>query len=210
MDSKVISILHGLDRRQALSLLTGLGASALIGGAAASSARAQATTCVLSPDLTEGPYFVDEQLNRSDIRIDPNTGAARPGVPLTITFNVYSVSVACAALRGAYVDIWHADAGGSYSDVGNTSGQKWLRGYQITDRNGTVQFTTVYPGWYQGRAVHIHFKIRTYSGTQLLGTFTSQFFFNESVTGCGCHTRRGPIAIPAIPMTASTSAPAAM
>lgn len=182
MNSKVISILHGIDRRQALSLLTGLGASALIGGAAASSARAQATTCVLSPDLTEGPYFVDENLNRSDIRVDPNTGAARPGVPLTITFNVYSVGAACAALRGAYVDIWHADAGGSYSDVGNTSGQKWLRGYQITDNDGTVRFTTVYPGWYQGRAVHIHFKIRTYSGTQLLGTFTSQFFFNESVT----------------------------
>jgi hypothetical protein len=87
-------------------------------------------------------------------------------------------------LTGAYVDVWHADAAGSYSDESalRTSGQKYLRGYQITDGNGTVRFTTIYPGWYMGRAVHIHFKIRTYSGNQLLGTFTSQFFFDDSIT----------------------------
>src|SRR5205823_10382354 len=102
--------------------------------------------------------------------------------PLTVTFNIFSVGSSCAPLSGAYVDIWHADASGNYSDVGNTSGQKWLRGYQITDSNGTVKFTTIYPGWYMGRAVHIHFKVRTYSGTQTQGTFTSQFFFDDSIT----------------------------
>src|SRR5262245_52814694 len=162
----------------------GLGASMLI-GASSGIVPASAQTnldCVLSPALTEGPYFVDEKLNRSDIRIDPTTGSVRPGTLLTLTFNVYNVGSTCAPLSGAYVDVWHADASGNYSDVGNPSGQKWLRGYQMTDSNGTVTFKTVYPGWYMGRAVHIHFKIRTYSGSQLLGTFTSQFFFNESVT----------------------------
>lgn len=184
MRNRLNETLAAIDRRQALTMLGGLGASVIIGGSAASvPALAQsAFDCVLSPALTEGPYFVDEKLNRSDIRIDPTTGSVRPGTPLTLTFNIYTVGSSCGPLAGAYVDVWHADASGNYSDVGGTSGQKWLRGYQTTDSNGAVRFTTIYPGWYMGRAVHIHFKIRTYSGSQPVGTFTSQFFFNESVT----------------------------
>src|SRR5262245_48843719 len=183
MELNSSEILSAINRREALALLGGLGASMAIGGTAATRfAGAQTVDCVLSPALTEGPYFVDEKLNRADIRVEPTTGSVRAGIPLTLTFNVYSVGAACAPLAGAYVDVWHADASGAYSDVGGTSGQKWLRGYQITDGNGSVRFTTIYPGWYMGRAVHIHFKIRTYSGSQLLGTFTSQFFFNESTT----------------------------
>src|SRR5947207_8228515 len=86
MNHKNIQVLHGIDtgidRRQALTALGGLGASMLIGGAAAITGHAQsAVNCVLTPDLTEGPYFVDERLNRSDIRVDPATGSVRPGTP---------------------------------------------------------------------------------------------------------------------------------
>jgi len=86
---------------------------------------------------------------------------------------------------GAYVDIWHCDAAGLYSDIAQegTAGATFLRGYQITDNNGIVNFTTIYPGWYAGRAVHIHFKIRdalTTNPTQY--HFISQFFFDETLT----------------------------
>jgi len=158
--------------------------------AADSSATSSATTaCVLTAALTEGPFFVDEMLNRSDIRYDPVTGALSDGVLLSLTFNVTRAgSDACTPLTGAYLDVWHADATGTYSDVsgnGNGSsgaGKKYLRGYQVTDANGVVKFTTIYPGWYAGRAVHIHFKLRIYAGTTKTYEFTSQFFFNDTLT----------------------------
>ena len=140
--------------------------------------------CVLTAALTEGPYFVDERLNRSDIRSDPATGAVSPGVPLDLTFNVSRVAGGqCTPLTGAYLDVWHCDAAGVYSDVaGAGATREFLRGYQITDASGVAHFTTVYPGWYQGRAVHVHFKLRLIAGTTTTYEFTSQFFFNESVT----------------------------
>lgn len=150
--------------------------------------------CVAAtPTVTEGPYWVDEKLFRSDIRTDPSTGVARAGVPLTLTINVQNLSGStCTALAGAYVDIWHCDAKGIYSDEStynpgggtgsvNTLGQKFLRGYQITDADGKVTFTTIYPGWYQGRTIHIHFRVRTYSGTTVLSNFVSQIFFDEAI-----------------------------
>jgi protocatechuate 3,4-dioxygenase beta subunit len=137
--------------------------------------------CVLTAALTEGPYFVDERLNRSDIRSDPVTGDASEGVPLELTFNVSRVgSTGCTPLTGAYLDVWHCDATGIYSDVaGAGSGRRFLRGYQITDASGVAQFTTIYPGWYSGRAVHVHFKLRIIAGSSTTYEFTSQFFFNE-------------------------------
>jgi protocatechuate 3,4-dioxygenase beta subunit len=148
--------------------------------AAASSAAATVLpSCIVRPALTEGPYFVDEKLDRSDIRSDPATGAVRPGALLTLNFLVSRVSgSACAALNGAVVDVWHCDALGVYSDVDNARGQKFLRGYQATDASGSAKFTTVYPGWYQGRAVHIHFKIRPTSSSE----FTSQLFFDDALS----------------------------
>jgi protocatechuate 3,4-dioxygenase beta subunit len=123
------------------------------------------SACIVRPQQTEGPYFVDEGLNRSDIRSDPATGSVKPGVPLTLQFQVSQVGAnACVPLAGAIVDVWHCDAAGAYSDVAdrnaNTLGQKFLRGSQVTNADGTVEFTTIYPGWYPGRTVHIHFKIR--------------------------------------------------
>jgi protocatechuate 3,4-dioxygenase beta subunit len=134
------------------------------------------------PQQTEGPYFVDERLNRSDIRTDPTSGAVRAGTPLRLGFRVSRLaSGACSALGAAMVDVWQCDALGVYSDASdmgfNTVGQKFLRGFQLTDAAGLVQFTTIYPGWYSGRAVHIHFKIRSGSSQ-----FTSQLYFDESLT----------------------------
>ena len=139
-------------------------------------------TCVLTAALTEGPFFVDEKLNRSDIRTDPVTGAVSAGIPLTLTFNVSRyASNACTPLTGAYLDVWHCDSTGTYSDVSGSS-KRFLRGYQITDANGVAAFTTIYPGWYSGRAVHIHFKLRLYAGSTKTYEFTSQFFFNDTLT----------------------------
>jgi len=147
------------------------------------------SSCVLTASLTEGPYFVDEKLLRADIRSDPVTGVVSQGVPLSLTFNVTRVAnSACTPLTGAYIDVWHCDAGGTYSDVSGNgngtggTGKKFLRGYQITDANGQVAFQTIYPGWYSGRAVHIHFKLRLFAGASKTYEFTSQFFMDETLT----------------------------
>jgi protocatechuate 3,4-dioxygenase beta subunit len=147
-----------LSRREAVALL-GLAAVGLL----APAARA---ACIVRPEQTEGPFFVDEVLNRSDIR------AGRPGVPLQLTLNVSSLTNGtCRPLEGAHVDLWHCDADGEYSD------DTFLRGYQLTGASGAAQFTTIYPGWYPGRTVHIHFKIR-----QGRHEVTSQMYFDDAVT----------------------------
>lgn len=202
-----------LSRREVLSLLggtaliaacapTALSAPAASAAAAASSSAAAAAaktsvgigsgvvvlpSCVVRPALTEGPYFVDEKLNRSDIRSDPSTNAVKPGVPLGLTFFVSKVSgTSCAPLPSATVDLWHCDALGIYSDAtdptfGSTKGTQFLRGYQSTDANGKAAFTTIWPGWYQGRAVHVHFKIRATAANGQVSDFTSQLFFDETL-----------------------------
>src|SRR5215470_15545501 len=149
----------------------------------------ESLACVVRPALTEGPYFVDERLNRSDIRSDPSNNTVRAGSPLKLRFNVSRVSgSSCSPLAGALVDIWHCDAVGDYSDIANgagqanTKGQKFLRGYQITDSDGSIEFTTIYPGYYTGRTVHIHFKIRLFDGATRVFEFTSQLFFDDSLT----------------------------
>jgi protocatechuate 3,4-dioxygenase beta subunit len=139
-------------------------------------------SCVLTAALTEGPFFVDEKLNRSDIRTDPASGVVSTGIPLALSFNVSRVAnSACTPLTGAYLDVWHCDSTGTYSDVSGSS-RKFLRGYQVTDANGVAAFTTIYPGWYSGRAVHIHFKLRLYAGSSKTYEFTSQFFFDDTLT----------------------------
>ena len=146
-----------------------------------------ALSCVVRPELTIGPYFVDDQLNRSDIRSEPLDGSIREGIPLTIAIGVFDVSQnSCNPVEDAQVDIWHCDAQGVYSGVANpgsdTSNQKFLRGYQITDGTGGAKFLTIYPGWYSGRAVHIHFMIRTIGADGQNYEFVSQFFFDEALT----------------------------
>jgi protocatechuate 3,4-dioxygenase beta subunit len=142
-----------------------------------------------TPSATEGPFWVDEQLRRTDVRSDPTTGALRQGLPLYLTVTVSKLANGEARpLPVAYVDIWHCDAAGAYSDepagMGNpnTVGQKWLRGFQVTDTRGVVRFTTIYPGWYVGRTPHIHCRVRTYSGTTNTLNMTTQFFFDDTIS----------------------------
>ena len=139
-----------------------------------------------TPQQTEGPYFVDEMLNRSDIRSDPSDGSVQDGIPLRLIIHIHDFgrNGSCTPLKGAHVDIWHANSQGLYSDIqqAGTEGKKYLRGFQVTDDNGTVQFTTIYPGWYQGRTVHIHIKVRTLEGPEKSFDWTSQLYFNDSIT----------------------------
>ncbi len=184
---------HLLSRREVLALLGGVGASALSGRAAVASllpGRALALpSCIVRPAQTEGPYFVDEKLERSDIRSDPTDGSIRDGVRLRLAFQVSAVDAGgCRPLPHALVDVWQCDALGVYSDVQDingrfdTVGQKFLRGYQLTDADGLARFTTIYPGWYPGRTVHIHFKIRTDPSSQRGREFISQLYFDDSLT----------------------------
>jgi protocatechuate 3,4-dioxygenase beta subunit len=170
-------------------------APAASGSAPASGVASTLPRCVAKPELTVGPYFVDKQLNRPDIRIEPTTGVASPGQPLGLSFRVQQITNGqCSPLPNAMVDVWQCDAEGRYSGVNdrmvgfNTEGKKFLRGYQVTDKDGYAHFTTIYPGWYQGRAVHIHFKIRTPLDAALADQqdrtyeFTSQIFFDDDLT----------------------------
>jgi protocatechuate 3,4-dioxygenase beta subunit len=188
-----------LSRREAVSLI-GVSGLAVLGArylgaqhprghaaTAAAAPRAQIAACVVRPQQTEGPYFVDEKLHRADIRADPADGSVRPGAPLDLTLNVSRiVAGACVPVAGAYVDIWQCDHSGVYSGVRDaqfdTRGKKFLRGYQVTDAGGNASFVTIYPGWYRGRAVHIHFKVRS-APTETRGyEFTSQLYFDDAVT----------------------------
>lgn len=173
-----------LSRREMLGLLGAAGATVLAGSSFAQSRPA--LSCVATPEQTEGPFFVDERLARSDIRADPVDGSISAGVPLTLVLAISSVGKdGCKPVAGAVVDVWHCDAMGAYSDSGGaTSGRKFLRGYQTTGADGNVRFTTIYPGWYPGRAVHIHFKVRTRAHE-----FTSQLYFDEGLTD-RAHTRK--------------------
>jgi len=177
---------RALSRREALALIGASGAALLTGvRPARAAAPLPAPSCIARPQQTEGPFFVEERLNRSDIRSDPGTGAVKPGVPLRLALRVSRMSGAsCAPHAGAQVDIWHCDAEGRYSDVGNrrATSEKFLRGYQRTDAAGMAQFLTIYPGSYGGRAVHVHFKIRTAASSAAAYEFTSQLYFDDELT----------------------------
>lgn len=181
-----------LPRRGLLRLLGMSAASAFVLKDGTAAQTAAAACSVNTPSVTEGPYWVDEHIFRSDIRTDPATGLARAGTPLALTITVMNSNAACTALAGAYVDIWHCDAKGIYSDeptynpgggtgAVNTTGQKFLRGYQITDTNGQVNFLTIFPGWYSGRTIHIHVRVRTYNGSTELTNYTTQIFFDDTL-----------------------------
>jgi len=181
------------------------GASASAGGGATTTALATASTaavasaipsCVVVPELTEGPFYVDTGLERSDIRPNTADGAVSEGATLELAWAVSQVDGdACVPLEGAVVDVWHCDASGVYSGVQGVGGD-FLRGFQRTDANGSAAFTTIYPGWYSGRAVHIHFKVRTDPDADAGFEATSQLFFDdafsESVFGTGVYAAKGP------------------
>ncbi len=146
-------------------------ASAATDGTGPAAVASGAVACVLTPELTEGPFYLpDEKVRR-------NITEGRPGTPLTLKLKVVNVST-CKAIKGAAVDIWHADAGGTYSGVQNAVGTTFMRGIQPTGAGGVAEFLTVYPGWYQGRAVHIHVKVHLGGNV----VHTGQLFFPDTLT----------------------------
>lgn len=173
--------------RRSLLALFGIG---LLPGGLHAQTGAGVPACILTPQQTEGPYFIDRRLNRSDIRSGPAGGPPKAGVPLELTLHLSAVDGAgCKPLAGAIVDIWHCDAAGVYSDIADVAESKsasgttgFLRGYQISDASGDVRFTTVYPGAYPGRAVHIHVKVRARSPSGRADEFTSQLYFDDALT----------------------------
>ncbi|HEX6438619.1 MAG TPA: intradiol ring-cleavage dioxygenase [Candidatus Binatia bacterium] len=181
-----------VSRRQALILLGAFGGAMIAGRSNVYSASPRSNdgklpACVVTPKQTEGPFFIDEQLKRSDIRVDPSDDSVKAGVPLHLNFRVSAVGTAgCSPLSGAIVDVWQCDAVGTYSAVNErdprSAGKHFLRGYQVTDANGSTQFTTIYPGWYPGRTVHIHFKVRADPQSGKAREITSQLYFDDALT----------------------------
>ena len=166
-----------LSRRSTLIRAGGLAAAALGASAlpaeAADAAPRSRLACVLSPEMTDGPYYLPRQRLRRDI----TDGVA--GVPLALRLSVLDATT-CKPISGAAVDIWHASAGGKYSGeaANNTVGRTFLRGIQRTDAHGLALFKTIYPGWYPGRAVHIHVKVHV--GGDVV--HTGQLFFRDAFT----------------------------
>ncbi len=147
------------------------GASAATDGTGPAAVATGAVACVLTPEMTEGPYYLPGE------KVRRNITEGRPGMPLTLKLKVVNVST-CKAIKGAAVDIWHADAGGTYSGVQDSVGTAFMRGIQPTDAKGVAQFLTVYPGWYQGRTVHIHVKVHLGGNV----VHTGQLFFPDTLT----------------------------
>ena len=127
-----------------------------------------AARCTRTAEETAGPFYFEVDRVRSDIR------EGRDGAPLRLGVRVRDLANGCDPISNAVVDVWHCDATGSYSEPGET----YLRGLQVTNRDGVVEFTTVYPGWYPGRTVHIHAKVHLDKRTVL----TTQFYFDDDFT----------------------------
>ena len=154
----------GINRREAIAGLTASCAGVLATQSLAQSpAESRTTSCVLTPQTGEGPFYFDPKLVRSDIT------EGRPGVPLTLDIRVVTAGD-CTPMQKARVDIWHADARGLYSGYSGQSGsgastdrsekgKTFLRGTQFADADGLTTFRTIYPSWYRGRTPHIHFKV---------------------------------------------------
>ncbi|HEU4423256.1 MAG TPA: intradiol ring-cleavage dioxygenase [Pilimelia sp.] len=141
-----------------------------------------ASTCALTPEQTEGPYYFDVDSIRGDIRED------RTGTPLRLAVRVMDAD-GCTPVSNAVVDIWHCDATGLYSGFesastgggagnGRTDQKTYLRGAQVTNVDGIVEFRTIYPGWYQGRTVHIHTKVHLTASSVM----TTQLYFDDAIT----------------------------
>ena len=131
-----------------------------------------ALSCILTPEQTEGPYYIANEALRRNIT------EGRPGAPLSLRAYVVNAST-CRPIKNAAVDIWHADAGGVYSGFGSGAANRtFMRGIQRTDAKGLALFRTVYPGWYQGRTVHIHVKVHLGGNV----VHTGQLYFPDAVT----------------------------
>jgi protocatechuate 3,4-dioxygenase beta subunit len=178
---------HITQMRRREAIMAGLGlvaaGSTRLGSSAAAATGARASAaCVLTPEVTAGPYYIANHITRRNI----TDGQA--GMPLRLRLTVQDTS-SCRAISGANVEVWHANAHGAYSGYSgaqspgagpgghvtpNTS-TRFLRGHQVTDASGLAIFDTIYPGWYQGRAPHIHVKVHVGGSV----VHTGQLFFSD-------------------------------
>jgi protocatechuate 3,4-dioxygenase beta subunit len=182
---------RGLRRRDAFAAagsvgLGGLFTASRLGRFGAAADAEAASACVLTPEVTEGPYWVSNHLMRRDIR------AGKPGLPLEVLFTVQNANT-CKPISNANVEIWHCDAVGVYSGYENlsqggpprgggghatpTSNKRYLRGHQKSGANGKVSFLTIFPGWYRGRSPHIHLKVHIGGNV----VHTGQVFFSQKI-----------------------------
>jgi protocatechuate 3,4-dioxygenase beta subunit len=167
-----------VDRKRRRAIV---GVVASAGTVAANSAIGQATSCILTPDAGEGPFYFDPDLLRADIT------DTMPGAPLDLALKITRAGD-CTLLPRARVDVWHADGIGLYSGYENQPGvgtstesavnKSYLRGTQFTDDSGWVRFRTIFPSWYGGRTPHVHFKVLL-DGSEVLA---SQVFFPDEVS----------------------------
>ncbi len=143
------------------------------------------TACAVTPSETVGPYPSLLDLIRSDIRED------RDGTPLALTITVLNANDNCSPLANAAVEIWQCDAAGNYSQYGSQRNRTYLRGIQITNGAGEATFTTVYPGWYQGRATHIHVEVARAGASVKVTQIAFPEDVNAAVYRSGVYAARG-------------------
>jgi protocatechuate 3,4-dioxygenase beta subunit len=182
--------------RRSLLKIGGLGLAGLLTGAwrrrpsldVLPSTSAFAAVCMLSPEQTEGPYYIPRE------KIRGNISEHKPGTPLELRFTVVDAAT-CRPIKNAAVDIWHCDAGGIYSgfvqastggppggNAGPTDHHTFLRGIQFTDARGHTRFQTIYPGWYRGRTVHVHVKVHLNHDSVGHVVHTGQLYFDDRLT----------------------------
>ena len=196
-----------LDRREVIRFIGAAGAAAVAAACGSESATSPSTVastvttaagtgapggtsssndaCAVAPNETAGPYPSRSDIFRSDIREN------RQGVSLALTIRVINVSNGCAPLANANVEIWQCDAAGNYSEYGSQVSQTYLRGIQTTDANGQVNFMTVYPGWYQGRATHIHIEVTVNGRSVKITQIAFPETINSAVYATGVYASRG-------------------
>lgn len=172
---------HSITRKSFLKKigLGAVGSSTLLTGLGACSDDdevdpAATGACTTSPVETAGPFPIKSPADF----VRENIVGDRTGVALRINFKIENTNNNCAALAGVFVDVWQCDAKGNYSEYndqldGDFTSNHFLRGRQVTDDKGIASFTSVYPGWYPGRAPHLHVEILSSSGASLLVTQTA-------------------------------------
>lgn len=184
-------------RRAALAMLGVTGAALAVGCGSETSAAPTDTAgggtgggCAVSPTETIGPFPSLTDLVRSDIR------EGRPGTPVTLIITVVNASRGCSAVGGAVVDVWQTDAEGRYSQYAQAGydgrGDTFLRGLQTTDASGRATFTTIYPGWYAGRATHIHVEVSVSGRSVKVTQIAFPEDVNAAVYASGVYASRGP------------------
>lgn len=185
-----------IPRREAIAALGAAGAAFALGCGDSPTSPSDTTTggtttggatnstCAVTPTETIGPYPSLQDLIRSDIRED------RQGTPLTLTITVVNTS-GCSPVSGVNVEIWQCDAAGNYSEYGNQRAATYLRGIQTTNGNGQATFTTIYPGWYQGRATHIHVEVVRNGASVKVTQIAFPEAINNAVYATGVYASRG-------------------